>query len=158
DPEPAGAAPGPAAPALVTAVWSPRRVPSLFVTAAAAVALRRALPSIVGPYSGCVTVDDADGPVARIADGEPLAGGSTQKLPVGASALALMGPGYRFVTRAMTDATVHNGVLAGDLTIVGAGDPLLTTVDTARTRQTPVTHLDHLADEIVAAGVHRIDG
>jgi len=158
DSEPASAPATAPKPALATAVWSPRRVPNLFVDAASAAALRRALPGIVGPYASCVTVDSPDGPVAAINERDPLAGASTQKLLVAAAALAVMGPTYRFATRAVTTAPLRNGVLAGDLTIVGGGDPMLTTATTPRSPQAPVTHLADLADAIVAAGVHRIDG
>jgi len=158
DSEPAAASQTAREPALATALWSPRRIPGVFVTAAAAAALRRALPGIVAPYSSCVVVDGPDGTVASINGGETLAGASTQKLLVAATALALMGPTYRFATRAVTTAPLKHGVLAGDLTIVGGGDPMLTTAATPRTSQAPVTHLADLADAIVAAGVHRIDG
>lgn len=130
----------------------------MFVSAAAEASLRRALPGIVAPYSSCVIVDGPDGPVASINASEPLAGASTQKLLVAAAALAVLGPTYRFATRAVTTAPLHDGVLAGDLTIVGGGDPMLTTATTPRTPQAPVTHLADLADAIVAAGVHRIAG
>jgi D-alanyl-D-alanine carboxypeptidase/D-alanyl-D-alanine-endopeptidase (penicillin-binding protein 4) len=159
DPEPA-AAPSAVSSALEvrTPVWSPRRVPTLFVRAAAAAELRRALPGIAAPYDACVVVDDRQGAVATLNDATSLAGASTQKLLVAATALALMGPAHRFTTRAVATAPLQNGVLAGDLTIVGGGDPMLSTGDTPRTPQTPVTHLADLADAIVAAGVHRIDG
>ncbi len=56
-----------------------------------------------------------------------------------------------------------NGVVAGDLYLVGGGDPLLTTNDFLGTHvflhevinQTP---LDTLADSIVAAGITEVDG
>jgi D-alanyl-D-alanine carboxypeptidase/D-alanyl-D-alanine-endopeptidase (penicillin-binding protein 4) len=143
---------------LATALWSPRRVPAIFRTAASAAALRHAISAITNGDSACVSVDDDGRPVVRIDDDQPLAGASTQKLLVAAAALAVMGPGDRFVTRAVTDAPLQNGVLAGDLTVVGGGDPMLTTAGTPRTVATPVTHLGDLADAIVAAGVHRIDG
>ena len=158
DSEPAAASASAPGPALATPLWSPRRVPGVFVTAAAAADLRRALPGIVAPYASCVTVAGPDGPVAGFDERAPLAGASTQKLLVAAAALALMGPSYRFTTRAVTTAPLNDGVLAGDLVIVGGGDPMLTTATAPRTPQAPVTRLADLADAIVAAGVHRIDG
>jgi len=157
DSEPATASPSRSQPELRTPVWSPRRVPALFQSAAATVALQRALPATFAPYAGCVDVDGPEGPVARL-DEEPLAGASTQKLLVAAAALELMGPGHRFSTRAVSDAPLRDGTLAGDLTIVGGGDPMLTTADTPRTPQAPVTNLAALADAIAAAGVKRVDG
>src|SRR5205823_3618592 len=61
-------------PVLATALWSPRRIPGVFVTAAAAAGLRRALPGIVAPYSSCVIIDGPDGPVVSINASEALAG------------------------------------------------------------------------------------
>jgi D-alanyl-D-alanine carboxypeptidase/D-alanyl-D-alanine-endopeptidase (penicillin-binding protein 4) len=62
------------------------------------------------------------------------------------------------MTRAVAGAPLRDGTLAGDLTIVGGGDPMITTADSPRTHDTPVTHLAALADAIVAAGVKQIDG
>src|SRR5262249_22263235 len=62
------------APVLATPVWSPRRIPGVFVTATAAEGLRHALPGIVAPYASCVIVDGPDGPVASIGADEQLAG------------------------------------------------------------------------------------
>jgi D-alanyl-D-alanine carboxypeptidase/D-alanyl-D-alanine-endopeptidase (penicillin-binding protein 4) len=143
---------------LRTAVWSPRRIPAVFQAAAATAALRRTLPTTFAPYSGCLTVEGPDGPIASLGDGVALAGASTQKLLVGAAALEVMGPDHRFTTRAVSNAPLRDGVLGGDLTIVGGGDPMLTTADTPSTPQAPVTHLAALADAIVAAGVKQIDG
>jgi D-alanyl-D-alanine carboxypeptidase/D-alanyl-D-alanine-endopeptidase (penicillin-binding protein 4) len=158
DAEPAAAIPASPTSALATAVWSPRRTPALFVAAASAAALQRALPGLVAPYDGCVAVAGPDGSIAQLDDRVGLAGASTQKLLVGAAALAVMGPDHRFTTNAVTDAPLNDGVLEGDLVVVGGGDPMLTTADTPRTPQVPVTHLADLADAIVAAGVRRIDG
>jgi D-alanyl-D-alanine carboxypeptidase/D-alanyl-D-alanine-endopeptidase (penicillin-binding protein 4) len=158
DSEPAAATPPQASRPLATPLWSPRRVPPLFVTAAAQAELRRALPGVVAPYDACVVVAGPDGTVASLNPDAPLAGASTQKLLVGAAALALLGSAHRFTTRAVTTAPLADGVLAGDLTIVGGGDPMLTTADTPRTPQAPVTHLADLADAIVGAGVQRIEG
>ncbi len=55
----------------------------------------------------------------------------------------------------------HNGVVDGDLWLVGGGDPLLMTDAYAQHfRNQPVTHtsLEQLADQIVAAGVHEVRG
>ena len=131
DSEPAAASATSSSSELRTPAWSPRRVPALFVTAASAAKLRRDLPGIVAPYDACVVVDGPDGTVADLDGATPLAGASTQKLLVAATALALMGPAHRFTTRAVTTAPVQDGVLAGDLTIVGGGDPMLTSSDVA---------------------------
>ena len=70
----------------------------------------------------------------------------------------MLGAHHHFDTRAVTTARLHNGTLAGDLTIVGGGDPMLTTSDVPSTAEVPNTPLSSLADAIVRAGIHRIDG
>ena len=143
---------------LATPLWSPRRVPALFGHAVAAANLQRRLAAITAPYPGCVSVDTEAGPVARVGAGRAFAGASTQKLLTAAAALAVLGAHHRFETRAVSDATVAGGVLAGDLTIVGGGDPVLTSASAPSRPGAPSTSLADLADAIVRAGVHRIDG
>lgn len=46
-------------------------------------------------------------------------------------ALEALGSEYRFTTRLMTTGRVQNGILSGDLILVGGGDPTLTTDDLA---------------------------
>ena len=159
DTEPAvAAASRPSAPSLATALWSPRRVPALFGSAVAAAKLQGTLTTSLGSTRGCVAVDGPAGKVADVQGQLPLAGASTQKLLVGAAALAVLGAHHRFETRAVSAADVHGGTLGGDLTIVGGGDPVLSTSDVPSTAQAPNTPLSGLADAIVRAGVRRIDG
>src|SRR5690606_35855591 len=42
------------------------------------------------------------------------------------AALDLLGPGYTWKTRAYADGELSNGVLRGDLVLVGGGDPYMT--------------------------------
>ncbi len=143
---------------LATPLWSARRVAPVFENAANAASLDRQLTAITAPVTGCAAVDTPTGPAASIAADRPLAGASTQKLLVAAAALAVLGPHHRFETRAMTSAPLRDGTLAGDLVVVGGGDPVLTTSDAPSTAAAPNTPLAGLADAIVGAGVRRIDG
>jgi serine-type D-Ala-D-Ala carboxypeptidase/endopeptidase (penicillin-binding protein 4) len=52
---------------------------------------------------------------------------STMKVLTTYAALELLGPAYTWVTRAYATGPVRNGVLEGDLVLVGGGDPYLTT-------------------------------
>ena len=70
----------------------------------------------------------------------------------------MLGAEHRFETRAVTSAPLQHGTLEGDLTIVGGGDPVLTTSSAPSTATAPNTPLPALADAIVDAGVARIDG
>lgn len=72
---------------------------------------------------------------------------STEKLVTAISVLDLLGPNYSFNTRVLTSGTLRGGVLNGDLWIVGAMDPLLSTAD-----------LRTLCQSIRRAGVQRVEG
>jgi D-alanyl-D-alanine carboxypeptidase/D-alanyl-D-alanine-endopeptidase (penicillin-binding protein 4) len=90
----------------------------------------------------------------------PLIPASNQKLLVGAVALDVLGGRHRFTTEVRANAL--QGVVEGDLYLVGGGDPLLTSdeypVENDLNPVTDPTSLDELADAVVAAGVGRIDG
>jgi D-alanyl-D-alanine carboxypeptidase/D-alanyl-D-alanine-endopeptidase (penicillin-binding protein 4) len=143
---------------LATPLWSPRRVPTLFGAAVAAAHLHADLAHTLSGVDGCVTVASADGPVTAVDPGQPLAGASTQKLLVAAAATAALGGDHRFETRAVADGDVRDGTVDGDLTIIGGGDPVLSTSTSPSTAAAPVTRLDDLADAIVRAGVRRVTG
>ncbi len=89
---------------------------------------------------------------------------SNTKLFTTAATLALIGPDYRFHTTVETTGTIDKyGRLAGDLILIGRGDPNLSGRDlpynlkTERS-QSPTHVLEELADQIVAKGVKVIDG
>lgn len=117
--------------------------------------LQQRLRGIVAGVDACVTVADRSGRLARINAQLPLAAASTQKLLVSTAALAVLGARHRFITRAVTTAERSGGVLAGDLIIVGGGDPVLTT---ATDPTAPATRLSDLADAIARTGITRIAG
>jgi serine-type D-Ala-D-Ala carboxypeptidase/endopeptidase (penicillin-binding protein 4) len=72
---------------------------------------------------------------------------SNEKLLTSMAALQLLGPSFRFPTRAAADGNVRHSVLRGDLWLVGGGDPTLTADDLAR-----------LAVEVRDAGIIRVTG
>lgn len=89
---------------------------------------------------------------------------SNTKLFTTASALALIGPDYKFRTTIETAGSIDKyGRLLGDLSIIGRGDPNLSgrtlpyAVRTER-KLAPLHVLDELADQVVARGVKSIDG
>lgn len=109
---------------------------------------------------GIAVLDDQGQPVFGSSAARPLLPASTQKLPVAAAALARLGPDFRFVTTirgtALPDA---NGVLNGDLVIVGGGDPTLVGPDYARLNpDRPSTPMRALARRIKRAGITRVTG
>ena len=92
----------------------------------------------------------------------PLAGASTQKLLTATGLLLARGPDARLETRAVTAAPARNGVVAGDVFVVGGGDAALGTpawsTEAPDPRDRVVHDVDGLVDAIVAAGVTRIEG
>lgn len=80
---------------------------------------------------------------------------SNQKLLTGSTALAKLGPDFRFRTRLMATPRITDGVLEGDLVVVGRGDP---SVSDAMTGGDALRPLRSLADALTALGVREIAG
>jgi D-alanyl-D-alanine carboxypeptidase/D-alanyl-D-alanine-endopeptidase (penicillin-binding protein 4) len=83
-----------------------------------------------------------------------LAPASNVKLLTTAAALHVLGPEYRFRTYLLTDGTVSNGVIDGDLVLYGTGDPGIS--DRFYSGRDEVFHL--LIDQLEEAGIHTIRG
>ena len=88
---------------------------------------------------------------------------SNIKLVVAAVALDLLGAEHRYTTSVVASTAPQNGVVVGDLVVVGGGDPLLTSAwyPTSNLERRPVfnqTSLDLLADQVVAAGITEVRG
>lgn len=86
---------------------------------------------------------------------------SNQKLITGSTALATLGPEYRFTTTILGDTALVDGVLSGDLVVVGTGDPSfsdsLTTSDSLPGGNAMLPMLA-LADSLAAQGIRAIAG
>lgn len=116
----------------------------------------------LSPEHTCLRVEvEGSDPYAH-RDEEPLQPASTEKLLTAEAVLTRIPPTQRFATTAVATGPVQDGVVRGDLTIVGGGDPLLTTDAYRKVRQLgpeqPLTSLEGFVDRIVAAGVRRIEG
>ena len=139
-----------------TALLSARRVPYVFTEAVAMQRLVTSITDFVGAADMCVAVDDAsasNGPMVRVNGDRPLVPASTMKLLTGAGALSALGADHTFTTRVVAGGD-------GSLTLIGAGDPVLTTPGyeaslraSPATRTDAITPLALLADAIVASGV-----
>src|SRR5947208_1264115 len=85
----------------------------------------RALSRATAPLVGAAVAIEG-GPVVDIAGTRPLPPASTQKLYTAATALVDLGPDHRLRTEVRATAPVlPDGTLAGDLVLVGGGDPTL---------------------------------
>ncbi len=113
------------------------------------------------PPQSCLVVHDAKGrELFAHQPTLPVVPASTEKLVTATAALRALGGDHRFVTRVVTSAPA-GAVLAGDLVLVGGGDPGLASPDhiAASAEDPPVaTDLDALAAEVVASGVRRVEG
>jgi serine-type D-Ala-D-Ala carboxypeptidase/endopeptidase (penicillin-binding protein 4) len=79
---------------------------------------------------------------------------SNMKIATGGTALALLGPDYRYRTAVVARGPVRDGTLEGDLAIVGRGDPTVSD----HMRRDAMQPLRDLADSILARGVRRVRG
>ena len=155
-------APDGAPPPALTPVLSVRRAPTLL---AGPVAKRRLLDELQAvsarlPASSCLVVDGPDLSFAHRAD-DPVVPASTLKLLTATAALDHLDETARFRTTVLAAPPTGDGVVEGDLALVGGGDPLLATGDyVARFPRQPqlYTDLDALAADVFQAGVRRVTG
>lgn len=104
---------------------------------------------------GVLVVDPASGDTLLSHNaGKLFMPASNQKILTGATALALLGPDFRFVTRFATNGTVREGVLDGDLIVIGRGDPSFS--DAMRGDWHAAFRA--MADSLAAHGVRAIGG
>ena len=146
---------------LVTPVLNVRRAASTLVGDIATRNLRSELTSIVDrmPSNACIRVDAGGRVVLSKSADKALVPASTMKIATAAVALDVLPADTRFVTRVV--GTVDNGIVDGDLTLVGGGDPLLVSREYLPTEKYPTTdptYLDDLADKVKNAGVTAISG
>ena len=110
---------------------------------------------------GCLRVTAGDRVLYEANSDAPVVPASVTKLFTAAAALRALGPDARFRTTVRAASPPIDGVVAGDLWLVGGGDAVLGTdgwaaqLDTSRRLY---TSLDALADEVVRVGVRRVDG
>jgi D-alanyl-D-alanine carboxypeptidase/D-alanyl-D-alanine-endopeptidase (penicillin-binding protein 4) len=146
----------------LTPVLSVRRLPTILAAPIAARRLSADLDALMAfmPAGTCAVVRGPE--VAYDHQGDlPVVPASTAKLLTATAAIEALGPTTRFRTAAMAGSAPTDGVVAGDLTVVGGGDPLLATADYAgRFKRQPqlFTDLDALAAAIEEAGVRRVEG
>ncbi|HBE87799.1 MAG TPA: D-alanyl-D-alanine carboxypeptidase/D-alanyl-D-alanine-endopeptidase [Elusimicrobia bacterium] len=117
-----------------------------------------AAPAMSGASWGFAVTDAATGKEIFSRDADlSLVPASTMKLPVTAAALEYLGPERRFVTRLAASEKPADGVLRGDLYVVGGGDPSL---GSELIRNAPATAAVYSAwaGELQAAGVKSVGG
>lgn len=165
--EPAAAAheppPSSAAVEATTPLLSARRIPTLLAQPVAERNLAARLNAFVqgNPEGTCISVTDAGVDLYGSRVDEPMIPASTEKILTAHAALSTLGPETRLETTLVSRTAPQNGTVAGDVWLVGGGDPLLNTDRyRARGREADQVHTDlmALADEVAAAGIRRIEG
>lgn len=145
-----------------TPVLSARRAPRWLQTPIADEALAAQLAQVVAdsPADTCMVVR-RDGHVVFEHQGDtPLVPASTTKIVTGVAALQVLGPDTRFRTTVKAAAEPVDGVVDGDVWLVGGGDPVLATDEYIARYDEPQLHTDieTLADAIADAGITHILG
>ncbi len=156
EPSQASATPG-------TPVLSARRVPQWTTELMANRSLVAAVEPVVAtaPPGTCVEVGNGT-ETLYVVNGElPLVPASNQKLLTAVAAAEILGDDTVLSTEFRAAAPPVNGVLEGNLWMVGGGDPLITS-DAGQGRKRggpqPETNLEAMADQVVAAGITAVTG
>jgi D-alanyl-D-alanine carboxypeptidase/D-alanyl-D-alanine-endopeptidase (penicillin-binding protein 4) len=152
-------------PALVTPLLSARRAPTPMAVERRTALLAHALQPLgaaVDPTS-CMAVAIDDRPIAGTNADLQVIPASNLKVVTATAAVQVLGAGTVFTTKIVGAAPV-DGVVQGDVYLVGGGDPLLSEqwyTQPSATRKRPPLHatsVEALADQLAAAGVTSITG
>ncbi len=148
---------------LGTALFDYRRVPEGVARSASANRLETQLSNVL-PFIGessCAAISVDGVPVGAVNADLTVVPASTVKLMIAAVALEVLGPDYTYETTVRVPEVV-DGVVDGDIYLVGGGDPLLTADDYPIEDDSlpafSTTSLDVLADALLDAGIDRING
>jgi D-alanyl-D-alanine carboxypeptidase/D-alanyl-D-alanine-endopeptidase (penicillin-binding protein 4) len=152
----------PEQPAAITPLLSPRRVPEWLLEPKADERLALGVQPVIdqSPADTCLVVSE-DG--RRIVDQRAdlaVVPASNIKLVTAVAALEVLGADTTFRTTVEAAAPPADGVIGGDLWLVGGGDPVLSTADYVGgfDHEPAFTSMEALADRIVEAGVTTIEG
>ena len=106
-------------------------------------------PSLAGALVGFCVLDDTGQPLfASSLAATALCPASALKTVTTGAALGMLGPAFRFESVLASAAPLNpGGILAGDLVLVGGGDPTLSSAD-----------LQRMADQIIRAGLKQVNG
>ena len=146
---------------VVTPVLSVRRAPTALSRDVVGRNLRADLAPVIDGMgaSSCLVVETDGVDLVDERGAASVIPASNMKLVVAAVALERLGAETVFTTEVA--ANVVDGVVTGDLFLVGGGDPLLSVAEYPSSQTYPpfnVTLLEALADRVVLSGVRRITG
>lgn len=148
-----------------TPLFSARRTPEFWRAALAERRLQGGLRRAVAGQAACVVARVGGETIGAVEPELALAPASTMKLVTAFTVLRQRGANFTFATELRGSPADSQGVIAGDVHLVGGGDPTLSTPRyeeyvraSSRLRSDPLTPLQGMADFLVAAGITRIDG
>ena len=114
------------------------------------------IPDFRSAHWGVLVVDPGKGETLYSRNADKLfMPGSNMKLLTGATAVAQLGPDYRWSTTLVARGPISGGVLDGDLEVRGTGDP---SVSASMHKGDALAPLRALADSLRAHGVTRVRG
>ncbi len=149
---------------LTTPVLSARRVPRSLQAPIADDAIQPAIDAVLAGSTPttCLIVTVDGRVIANQNPGLPVVPASNQKILTSYVALSLFGPDLTFTTELRSTGMTVDGVLEGDLFLVGGGDPFLSTDNwwTQFDDQDGRAHtrLEVLADQVAASGITSVSG
>jgi D-alanyl-D-alanine carboxypeptidase/D-alanyl-D-alanine-endopeptidase (penicillin-binding protein 4) len=151
--------------ALSTPLLSVRRSPSVLAQDHRADVLTAAVAPLADGVDGssCLSVGLDDRTLVTRNGDLAVIPASNLKIITAAVALDVLGADFRFTTSVLGPAPM-NGVVDGDIYLVGGGDPVMSEqwyTQATSSRKRPPTHttsIESLADALVAAGVTQITG
>lgn len=144
---------------------SARRFGPSLARSAGALLLDEQLDAVMAatPAASCLAVQPGGtGPVRSRGTTDAVVPASVVKLVVTYTALQTFGPDHRFTTRVTAGRMAPDGTV-DDLHLIGGGDPFLATEGWVDFADLPpalasFTSLEALADQVVRAGVTRVEG
>ena len=146
----------------VTPVFSVRRVPEFLQ---APTAERKLTASLLGsvsdlPDGTCLEVSEHGRRLYSMDASLAMVPASTQKILTAMGALLHLGPSTVLTTRVVAEVPVVDGIVDGDVWLVGGGDPLLTTSSYAARFDDPGIYSDlgDIVRGLLDAGVSEING
>ena len=150
-------------PTPATPVLSARRLPHVMLGATADARYASVLDPFLTRAAGstCAVVTEHGRLVYARNPHDSLAPASTVKLLTAIAAIEVLGADRTLATTALAARAPKEGVVAGDLFLVGEGDPLLTTKGYSQSLEDPdqiTEDFAAVADAIVAAGITEIHG
>ncbi len=146
-----------------TPLLSARRVPEYLSLPEANSVVEAGLQDVAdrSPELSCLVVRDGPSELFSLNPEVALVPASNQKIVTAMAALFELGAGHRYETSVVTDAAIVDGVVQGNLWLVGSGDPVLMTADYAMSfepRRPAFTDINELATAVVDAGITQIQG